>query len=155
MEVIKTTSNMEFDVIYADGTRRHIEEGILHEACDGEIIYHQGTSRPEVIIASAEDLLKYLKRIGPGLKALAVGMCMSQEARDALWELVAYGLQLMDPERPVKQAIFRLGQMDMQLSVCDMLRAMASGAAEGVRPGLILAANLVETMEVPNADTGK
>lgn len=49
-----------------------------------------------------------------------------------------------------KQAIFRLGQMDMKISVCDMLRDMASTASgidTAVRAGLILAADLVETME--------
>ena len=39
-----------------------------------------------------------------------------------------------------REATFRLGQMDMQ--------AMANGAAEGIRPGLTLAADLVESMEV-------
>lgn len=49
-----------------------------------------------------------------------------------------------------QEAVFRLGQMDMQACVCDMLRAMANGAAEGIRPGLTLAADLVESMEVSN-----
>ena len=52
-----------------------------------------------------------------------------------------------------RKADFRLGQMDMQVSVCDMLRAMANGAAEGIRPGLTLAADLVESMEVDHADS--
>lgn len=153
MEILKTTENMECDVIYADGTRRHVEEGILYEVNDGEIIFHKGTINPAVVAAAAEDVLKYLRHIGPGLKMLAVGMCLEEESRSALWELIAYGLQLMDPERPVKQAIFRLGQMDMQASICDMLRAMANGAAEGIRPGLTLAADLVESMEVGHADS--
>lgn len=58
---------------------------------------------------------------------------------------MSYGSDCIDGE---KQAVFRLGQMDMQASVCDMLRAMANGAAEGIRPGLTLAADLVESMEV-------
>lgn len=149
MEVLKITPNMEFDVIYADGTRRHVEEGVLHEAIGDEIIFHKGTSRPGVLVASAEDILKYLKLIGPGLKALAVGMCLSPEAEAALRELTDCYIQLMDPERPVKQAVFRLGQMDMQASVCDMLRDLAQGAADPVSAGLILAADLVESMEVP------
>ena len=52
-----------------------------------------------------------------------------------------------------KEAIFRLGQKDMQASICDMLRSMANGAAEGICPGLTLAADLVESMEVANADS--
>ena len=31
MEIIKTSSNMEFEVIYADGTRRRVKEGVLNE----------------------------------------------------------------------------------------------------------------------------
>lgn len=52
-----------------------------------------------------------------------------------------------------KQAIFRLGQMDMKESICDMLRDAADNAVDESRTGLIVAANMVETMEVPNADT--
>lgn len=57
------------------------------------------------------------------------------------------------PSSAERQAVFCLGQMDMQASVCDMLRAMANGAAEGIRSGLILAADLVESMEVNHADS--
>lgn len=152
MEILKTTSNLEFDVIYADGSRRHVAEGVLHEANEGKIIFHNGASRPEVIVASAEDTLKYLKLIGPGLKALAIGMCMSEDARDALRELVSCALQILDPERPVKQAIYRLGQMDMQASACAMLRKMADAAAPSLSTGLNIAADLVEELEVMNAD---
>lgn len=52
-----------------------------------------------------------------------------------------------------RKAGFRLGQMDMKASICDMLRDAASNAVDESRAGLIVAANLVETMEVPNADT--
>lgn len=52
-----------------------------------------------------------------------------------------------------QQAIFRLGQMDMQASVCDMLRAMAEKTDGKTRCSLILAADLVESMEVPIANT--
>lgn len=47
------------------------------------------------------------------------------------------------------QAIFRLGQMDFRASAVDMLWDMADGAADQIRAGLILAADLVESMEVP------
>lgn len=52
-----------------------------------------------------------------------------------------------------QQAIFRLGQMDMQASACDMLRAMAEKTDGKTRCSLILAADLVESMEVPIANT--
>ena len=51
-----------------------------------------------------------------------------------------------------KEAIFRLGQLDMQASICDMLRELANGAADPVSAGMLLAADLVETMEVPYAN---
>lgn len=155
MEVIKQTSNMEFDVIYADGTRRHVKEGVLYEANDGEIIFHKGTSRLEVITAAAEDILKYLKLIRPGLKALSMGMCLSPDAKEALWELVAYALQLMDPERPVKQAIFRLGQMDMKESIIDMLQKNVKDTVGLTRAFLQAVIDVIRKMEVPNADTGE
>lgn len=51
-----------------------------------------------------------------------------------------------------QQALFRLGQLDMQASVCDMLRAMAEKTDGKTRCSLILAADLVESMEVPLAN---
>lgn len=53
----------------------------------------------------------------------------------------------------IRCADFRLGQLDMRASVCDMLRTLADGASDPVSAGLILAADLVENMEVPYADT--
>lgn len=153
MEIIKTTSNMEFDVIYADGTRRRVEEGILHEVIDGEIIFHKGTGRIEVLTAAAEDLLKYLKHIGPGLKKLAFDMCLDEYAAKTLWELTAYTLQLMGPERSVKQAIFRLGQMDMKESILDMLRKNEETTSGLTRAVLQAAIDEVRKMEVPNGDS--
>ena len=54
MEPIKTTKNMEFDVIYADGTRHHVAEGVLFEVKDEKLIFHNGTDRPEALIGAAE-----------------------------------------------------------------------------------------------------
>lgn len=52
-----------------------------------------------------------------------------------------------------RKATFRLGQMDMQASVCDMLRAMAKKTDGKTCCMLRLAADLVESMEVPVANT--
>lgn len=52
-----------------------------------------------------------------------------------------------------KKAVFRLGQLDMKFSILDILRAAANNAADESRTGLIVAANMVESMEVPHADT--
>lgn len=65
-DYIKQTENLEFDVIYADGIKRHVKEGILFEACeDNSTILHLGTDRPEVYLAFingaiefADDVLK-------------------------------------------------------------------------------------------------
>ena len=152
MEIIKQTSNLEFDVIYADGTRRRVKEGVLHEADGNEIIFHNGTSDPAVIIASAEDLLKTLKSMGAGLALLSIKMHLSPEGTEVLRELCWFADDLLNNSSADKQGIFRLGQMDMKASICDMLRDAANNAIDESRVGLILAADLVETMEVPNAD---
>ena len=54
MERIKTTPNLEFDVIYADGTRRHVSEGVLFEIENNRVVFHNGTDRAEVLVAVAE-----------------------------------------------------------------------------------------------------
>ena len=54
MERIKTTPNLEFDVIYADGTHRHVSEGVLFEIENERVVFHNGTDRAEVIVATAE-----------------------------------------------------------------------------------------------------
>lgn len=153
MEVIKTTSNMEFDVIYADGTHRHVKEGVLHEVDGNEIIFHNGTSDPAVIAASAEDILKSLKHMGAGLALLSIKMHLTPESTEVLRELVWFGDDLLNNSSADKQGIFRLGQMDMKFSILDMLRDAADNALDESRTGLIAAANMVVTMEVPNADT--
>lgn len=54
METIKTSKNVEFDVIYADGTRRHVSEGVLFEVENDHFIFHCGTSRAAVLVYVAE-----------------------------------------------------------------------------------------------------
>lgn len=54
MEAFKTSKNVEFDVIYADGTRRRVTEGILFEVENERIVFHNGTDRPEVVVAVVE-----------------------------------------------------------------------------------------------------
>lgn len=152
MERIKATEKLEFDAIYADGTWRHISEGVLWEVDkDDNLIFHQGTDRLSVITAAAEGALKYLKHIGPGLKVLAVGMCLRAETAAVLRELVSYALQLMDPERNVKQAIYRLGQMDMQASIADMLEDLADGTQGDICTTLIDAAQRVRDLKLCDA----
>lgn len=64
METIKTTDNLEFDVIYADGTRKRVREGVLFEVENDTIIFHNGTDRPEVIVATAEAVAELMEEVG-------------------------------------------------------------------------------------------
>ena len=54
MEAIKTSKNVEFDVIYADGTRHHVREGVLFEIKDNELTFHNGTDRATALFGVAE-----------------------------------------------------------------------------------------------------
>lgn len=154
MEIIKTSSNVEFDVIYADGTRRRVKEGVLHEAEANEIIFHNGTADPAVIIASAEDILKTLKNMGAGLALLSVKMHLTPESTEVLRELVWFADDLLNNSSADKQGIFRLGQMDMKQSVLDMLRDVAEESLDECRCGLIQAVNLVESINLDDGGTG-
>ena len=64
MEPIKTSNNVEFDVIYADGSRYHAAEGILFEANREHMVLHNGTSRIEVLFAITEVLEECIKDAG-------------------------------------------------------------------------------------------
>lgn len=51
MKLFKESKNVEFDVIYDDGSRRRVKEGVLFEVEGENINFHNGTDRPEVIFA--------------------------------------------------------------------------------------------------------
>ena len=51
MEAQKISENVEFEVIYADGTRKRVREGILFEADGDRMILHNGTDRKEVLFS--------------------------------------------------------------------------------------------------------
>lgn len=63
MEAIKTSSNVEFEVIYADGTRKRVEEGILFGVEGEHIIFHNGTNRLEVLLSVAESACAVIGKI--------------------------------------------------------------------------------------------
>lgn len=64
MEAIKTSKKVEFDVIYADGTRRHVSDGVLIEAEDQHMIVHIGASKVSVIFAAVEALTETIAELG-------------------------------------------------------------------------------------------
>lgn len=64
METIKTSSNVEFDVIYADGTRHHVTEGVLFGVENERMVFHNGTNRANVLFASMEALFEVVDLLG-------------------------------------------------------------------------------------------
>ena len=64
MDAIKTTNNLEFDVIYGDGTRKHVEEGVMIEAQGKNLILHWGSNRRVLLYASIEVLLETIEELG-------------------------------------------------------------------------------------------
>lgn len=65
-DAIKTSSDVQFDVLYADGTKYHAEEGVLFEAKGQDMVFHLGTSRPEVLFAVVEALTEVIVDMGLG-----------------------------------------------------------------------------------------
>lgn len=74
MEEIKTSTNVEFDVIYADGTRRHVTEGVLFEVENERIVFHNGTDRPAVAIAVAQVAAELVGNMGLPEDLLAIAI---------------------------------------------------------------------------------
>lgn len=64
METIKKTNNLTFTAKYADGTVKHIEEGILFEFQGDSISLHLGTDRKECIFATAEAVCEAVQTFG-------------------------------------------------------------------------------------------
>lgn len=58
METIKKSPNVEFEVIYADGERKRVQEGVLLGVeDDGSITMHNGTDCAAVWFAAADGML--------------------------------------------------------------------------------------------------
>lgn len=147
MEKDKISENVEFDVIYADGTRRRVKEGILYEVEDDSMIFHNGTSRGAVLFATAEAALALIDNIG--LTKL-FGRYIRSDPEDETTLRIIHRLADAPEDIPpmVKQSLFRLGQMDLQASVAAMLRDRAGRAHDDMRLELLAAADQVERMEV-------
>ena len=139
MEVIKATSNLEFDVIYADGTRNRVEEGILWEVKDEAVTFHLGTSRLSVLFAAVEDALRFVDFMDK-IPLLADYLLESPEC-DAF-------VKLLGIAGAAKRASFRLGQMDMRDAAVRMLRDLADGTRGLVAATLIDAADRAGKLEI-------
>lgn len=66
MDPIKTSTNVEFDVVYADGTRQRVPEGVLFEADGDRMKIHVGACRVAVLFAVAEALTEVIQELGLG-----------------------------------------------------------------------------------------
>lgn len=84
METMKTSANVEFDVIYADGSRVRVKEGVLFGVEEEHIIFHNGTNRPEVVIAAAEAACEVVGMMGLPENIL-------EQVADNLLEAMKYG----------------------------------------------------------------
>lgn len=148
MDVIKTSPNVEFDVIYADGSRTRVPEGFLWEVgAHGEMTFHLGCSSAAALFTVSEALLEAIDNFGlldefeewvnDGFEAAYAETRIRNEE--------AYQKQV----RSDRQAVFRLGQMDMQQHIRQMLLDAADALEGGVVRGTLLyAADMVETMTI-------
>ena len=66
MEPIKLTENLEFDVIYADGTKKRVHEGILMEREGDNLTMHLGDGRVSTLFGTIDALLEAVYESGLG-----------------------------------------------------------------------------------------
>ena len=64
MKPIKLTENLEFDLIYADGIRKRVKEGILFEVVGEKMFLHNGSDRKEVLFAVIECVVETAREMG-------------------------------------------------------------------------------------------
>lgn len=147
METIKKSPNVEFEVIYADGERRRIQEGVLLEVEeDGFITMHNGTDCAAVWFTVADGMLVALNTCD----ALPVFVRNRMQDPVSLEALKTLAVEVNCRLGKSDAATFRLGQMDMKFSAADMLEAVSKGAEdEIVSAALLQAAALVRDMKVP------
>lgn len=65
MDPIKTSAKVEFDVIYADGRRARVSDGVLFEADGNQVNIHVGTDRREgMLFTIAWATTMFIKQMG-------------------------------------------------------------------------------------------
>lgn len=147
METIKESPNVEFEVIYADGERRRVQEGVLLGVEeDGSITLHNGTDCAAVWFAAADGMLVALNACNALLAFTRNRMQdpVSFQALKTLAEEVNRRLGKSDA------ATFRLGQMDFQQVAVDILENAADQAESGWLSNVYLqAAALIRDVKIP------
>lgn len=146
MEAIKVSPNVEFEVIYADGQRKRVPDGVLFGVEeDNSITLHNGTDCSAVWFAAAAAMLIALDACDalPEFVLVSLTETESFHALKKLAEEVHRRIWLRNP------ATFRLGQMDMQQSAADMLEDTSKQAEDGlVASAFLQAAALVRGIEI-------
>lgn len=136
MESIKTSPNVEFDVIYADGIRRRV-----------------------LITSGTIDLVKRAAMVMPHLFEGTGFNPLNADAFNIVaitrpnHDILHRGESVLTAAET--QAIFRQGQMDMRESAAAKLRNAAANLYGITRAALESAADLVEEMETFNSDAGQ
>lgn len=148
MKTIKVSHNVEFEVIYADGERKRVPEGVLFGVEeDNSMVLHNGTDCSAVWFAAADAMLVALNTCDalPKFVLLSLAETESFNALKKLAEEVLRRIWLNTP------ATFRLGQMDFQQSAVDMLEDYAKLMDDGMVSNTYLqAAALVRDMNIPD-----
>lgn len=129
MKVTNTSKDMSFDVIYADGMRRRV-------------LITSGTIN---LLKRAAVTMPWLFE-GTGFNPLNADVANIVAITRPDHAILHRGESVLTAAET--QAIFRLGQMDMQQSVVDMLTANADSIFGSVRAKLLDAAERVRQMEV-------
>ena len=149
MEKIKI-SPLEFEVIYADGERKRVQEGVLFGVEeDGSITLHNGTDCVAVWFAVAGGTLVGLNACN-ALPAFVLNRLTDTESFHALKKLAEEVHRRIWLKNP---ATFRLGQMDLRESAADMLEDVSKEIADSIVSAAFLqAAALVRGMEIPGGE---
>lgn len=146
METIKESPNVEFEVIYADGERKRVSEGVLLGVEeDGSITLHNGTDCAAVWFAAADGMLVTLNACN-ALPAFVRNRMQDPVSLEALKILAAEVNRRLGKS---DVATFRLGQMDFQQCAADALESASKSIENGlVSLAFLQAAALVRDMDI-------
>lgn len=146
MEKIKV-SPLEFEVIYADGERKRVQEGVLLGVEeDGSITMYNGTDCSAVWFTVCDGMLIALNACG-SLPRFVKNRMQDPVSLEALKTLAAEVNRRLGKS---DEATFRLGRMDQRESTADMLEDVSKEIADSIVSAAFLQASaLVRDMEIP------
>ena len=118
-----------------------------------KIYFGDGTKRDAVVTPAAVALVKRFATFTPSLFEGTGFNPLDASSENIVAVARADHDLIHQVHSSERKTAFRLGQMDMKESIIDMLRDEALNASEENWFGLHEAVKLVESMEVPDADT--